>query len=75
MFHTSLPVEIDVPEKCDVEQASETAEIDVPEDEYLLAAARDRGEGRVYVGRDAARERFDSLAANAGSMPLAMSND
>ncbi len=29
----------------------------------------------VYPMAEAARERFDSLAANAGSMPLAMSND
>ncbi|MFH5798574.1 2Fe-2S iron-sulfur cluster-binding protein [Haladaptatus sp. DYF46] len=36
-------VEIEVPEECDIEQAGETVEMDVPEDEYLLAAARDRG--------------------------------
>lgn len=29
----------------------------------------------VYPMAETARERFESLAANAGSMPLAMSND
>lgn len=40
---SSYTAEIDVPEDCDVEQAGETVEIDVAEDEYVLAAARDSG--------------------------------
>ncbi len=36
-------VEIEVPEDCDVEEAGETVVIDVSDDEYVLAAARNRG--------------------------------
>ncbi|RBI64503.1 ferredoxin [halophilic archaeon] len=39
----SYSVDIEVPEDCDVDQSGETVTIDVPEDEYVLAAARSEG--------------------------------
>jgi ferredoxin len=36
-------VVIEVPEECDIEQAGETIEIEVPETEYVLSAARSKG--------------------------------
>jgi ferredoxin len=36
-------VELEVPAEADIEQAGETIEIDVPADEYVLAAARNQG--------------------------------
>ena len=40
---TTYTVELDVPEDCDVEAAGERVEIEVAEDEYVLAAARSEG--------------------------------
>ena len=40
---SSYTVEIEVPADCDVAQSGETVEIEVPETEYLLSAARSEG--------------------------------
>lgn len=40
---SSYAVTIEVPEDCDVERAGETVELEVHEDEYVLAAAREAG--------------------------------
>jgi len=40
---TEYTVAIEVPEDCDIEQAGETVEIEVPETEYVLSAARSEG--------------------------------
>ena len=40
---TSYTVEIELPEDCDVDRAGETVEVEVGEDEYVLAAARSQG--------------------------------
>lgn len=46
---TRYTVSLVVPEGADVEQAGETVEIDVDEDEYVLAAARNAG---VWLSAD-----------------------
>lgn len=43
MAETTYSVEIVVPEDADSERAGETVEIEVGENEYVLAAARERG--------------------------------
>ncbi|WP_137286828.1 2Fe-2S iron-sulfur cluster-binding protein [Halorussus salinisoli] len=40
---SSHTVAIEVPDDCDVEEAGETVEIEVPETEYVLSAARSEG--------------------------------
>jgi len=40
---SSYTVAIEVPDDCDVSQAGETVEIEVPETEYVLSAARSAG--------------------------------
>lgn len=40
---SSHTVALDIPDDCDIEQASETVEIGVIEDEYVLAAVRAEG--------------------------------
>ncbi len=40
---SSYTVALEIPEDCEMEQAGEVVEIEVSEDEYVLAAARDTG--------------------------------
>ncbi|UPV73680.1 2Fe-2S iron-sulfur cluster binding domain-containing protein [Halorussus limi] len=53
-------VAIEVPEDCDVEQAGETVEIEVPETEYVLSAARSEG---VWLPADCQQGWCTSCAA------------
>ena len=68
---SSYTVALEIPADCDVEQAGETVEIEVAEDEYVLAAAREAG---IWLPADCQQGWCTTCAAELLSGDIDQSN-